>query len=134
MMNEPAYWVGEPQLVVNLNVSWMKYAPLWILERIPEVYDLAERLGADPGSVDRWRKHTLPGVVHWFRKIYEHDPEGNMAYFSPSRIVARMKHLDSFPHHAQELWEIYESAHKKGHPGATINPSQVFLYKAKEQA
>ena len=126
MMNEPAYWVGEPQLVVNLNVSWMKYAPLWILERIPEVYDLAERLGADPQSVDRWRKHTLPGVVHWFRKIYEHDPEGNMAYFSPSRIVARMKHLDTFPDNVQELHAIYEKAYAAGHPGAKIPPAQVF--------
>jgi glycosyltransferase involved in cell wall biosynthesis len=133
MMNESAYWVGEPQLVVNLNVSWMKYAPLWILERIPEVYDLAERLGADPQAVDRWRMHTLQGVVQWFRSIYENDSEGNIKYFSPSRLVARMKHLDTFSGYVQELQAIYESAHMLGHPGAQIPPSQVFSISASQQ-
>lgn len=133
MMKEPAYWIGTPQVVVNLNVSWMKYAPLWILERIPEVYDLAERLGADPLSVDRWRKHTLPGVVHWFRSIYEHDAEGNMKYFSPSRLITRMKHLDTFSRYANELQAIYESAYATKHPGVEFSPSQVFLGKAMEE-
>jgi glycosyltransferase involved in cell wall biosynthesis len=126
MMNETAYWVGDPQVVINLNVSWMKYAPLWILERIPEVYDLAQRLGADPQLMDRWRKYTLPGIMHWFRNIYEHDEEGNIRFFSPSRLVARIKHLDMFPGKVQELRAIYEDAHAAGHPGAKIPPSQVF--------
>ena len=133
MMNEPAYWIGTPQVVVNLNVSWMKYASLWILERIPEVYDLAERLGADPRAVDRWREHTLPGVVHWFHEIYKDDPEENMKYFSPSRLTARMKHLETFPSRVQELRAIYENAYWSGHPGARILPSQVFFDRSEEQ-
>ena len=132
MMNETAYWVGDPQVVINLNVSWMKYAPLWILERIPEVYDLAERLGADPQLIDRWRKYTLPGVIHWFRNIYEHDEEGNIRFFSSSRLVARIKHLDTYPGKVQELRAIYESAHAAGHPGAKIPPSRVFFSKVTE--
>ena len=103
MMNEPAYWIGEPQLVVNLNVSWMKYAPLWILERIPEAYDLAERMGAEPQAVDRWRNHNLPGVVHFFREIYETDNEGNIVYFSPSRLISRIKHLGGILAHGCPL-------------------------------
>jgi len=132
MMNETAYWVGEPQLVVNPNVSRMKYSPLWILERIPEVYDLAERLGADPELVDRWRQHTLPGIIYWFRDIYEHDEEGNIKYFSPSRLVARIKHLDMFSSKVQELRAIYEGAYAAGHPGAQIPSSQVFSSKVTE--
>lgn len=132
MMNEPAYWVGKPQLVVNLNVSWMKYAPLWILERIPEVYDLAERLGANPQSVDRWRTHTLPGIIHWFRKIYENDPEGNMKYFSPSRLLSRIKHLREYKDCVSDLQAIYETAYEAGHPGAKIPSSQLFLHEEKE--
>lgn len=96
MMNEPAYWVGEPQLVVNMNVSWVKYAPLWILERIPEVYDLAEKTGADPLAVDRWRINNLPGVVHFFREIFENDQGSNIDYFSAPRLVSRMKHLEYY--------------------------------------
>jgi glycosyltransferase involved in cell wall biosynthesis len=126
MMNETAYWVGEPQLVVNLNVSWMKYAPLWILERIPEAYDLAERMGAEPPSVDRWRNHNLPGVVHFFKEIYESDEESNMDYFSPSRLMGRIKHLDTFASQAHALRAVYEDAHVAGHPGARIPPSKIF--------
>ena len=40
MMEEIGVWIGEPQLV-NLNVSWIHYAPLWILERIPEASEEA---------------------------------------------------------------------------------------------
>jgi hypothetical protein len=73
--------MGSPQVVVNMNVSWMKYAPLWILERIPEVYQLAERKGASSTEIDRWRRHTLPGIVHYFSEIYKEDQKGNSAFF-----------------------------------------------------
>jgi hypothetical protein len=35
MMDEPGQWIGEPQIVVNMNVSWLRYAST-TLERIPE--------------------------------------------------------------------------------------------------
>ena len=126
MMNEPAYWVGEPQLVVNMNVSWMKYAPLWILERIPEVYDLAERMGADPLAVDHWRIHNLPSVLHFFKEIFENDQELNIDFFSAPRFLNRIKHLDEFGNMVPILRDIYNEAHIHGRAGAAVPPSQVF--------
>lgn len=126
MMDESAYWIGEPQLVVNLNVSWIKFAPLWILERIPEVYDLAEQMGADPEAMDRWRTHSLPNIVHYFEKIYESDEEGNLEYFSPLRLISRIKHLEGFSKYSETLRRIYEKAHESGHPAAMTLPSTVF--------
>ena len=126
MMDEPAYWVGEPQLVVNLNVSWMKYAPLWILERIPEVYDLAEQMGVNPEAIDRWRTHSLPNIVHYFEEIYKGDKEGNLEYFSPLRLITRIKHLEGFSTYSETLKRIYENAHESGHPAAMSLPSTVF--------
>jgi len=126
MMEESAYWVGEPSLVVNLNVSWMKYAPLWILERLPEAHDLAEKMGANPQEIDKCRIIHIPHVLHWFREIYAHDEESNIVYFSPSRLMGRMKHLDTFASQIQALRIIYENAHAASHPGAKIPPSQVF--------
>ncbi len=127
MMNEPAYWVGDPQVVVNLNVSWMKYASIWILERLPEAHDLAEKLGASPNEVDRCRINHLPHVFHWYKEIFENEQElDNVYYFSASRLVTRMKHLEQFREKGKILRDIYNTAHVQGHAGASIPTSQVF--------
>ena len=126
MMALPGVWIGTPQIVVNMNVSWMKYAPLWILERIPEVYEEAERRGANSEEIDRWRRHTLPGVMNYFREIFENDPLNNGEYFSPSRLVRRFKHLTEFRKLKPKFLEIYTQAHERGHPAAKAPVSKVF--------
>jgi FkbM family methyltransferase len=126
MMEQPGVWIGTPQIVVNMNVSWMKYAPLWILERIPEVYEEAERRGVAVEDIDRWRLHTLPGVMHYFDEIFQNDPLNNAAYFSPGRLVRRFKHLPEFRAMHSRLRAIYENAHAIGHPAALAPVSRVF--------
>jgi FkbM family methyltransferase len=127
MMEEQGVWIGAPQLVVNMNVSWVKYAPLWILERIPELYELAERRGVPSSDIDRWRLHTLPSVLHYFREIFENDPMKNAEYFSPARLVRRFKHLPAFTEKIPMLKEIYERAHAAGHFAAKPPPDRVFM-------
>jgi len=126
MMDEPAYWIGEPILVVNFNVSWNQYAALQILERVPEALDLAERLGADAMGVDRWRQNLFPGFCYYFKEMFENDPLGNSAFFQPSRLVMRMKHLDSFAKIVPELREIYTRAHLAKNPAAVLDPEILF--------
>ena len=126
MMEEPGLWIGEPQLVVNLNVSWIRYAPLWILERVPEMYELAERRGVLPEEMDRWRRHTWPGVVHYFQEILDHDPLGNSQYFSAARLIRRFKHLPEFAQSEPILRERYSRAHAEGHPAAAKPLPRVF--------
>ena len=81
MFEEMGYWVGRPSVVVNMNVSWMKYAALWRLERLPELHELAEMRGAVPTEVDRWRVHNLHGASQYLKDIYLNDPEGNRTFF-----------------------------------------------------
>jgi FkbM family methyltransferase len=126
MMDEPACWIGQPQMVVNMNVSWLRYAPLWILERLPEVFDRAERLGASPAEVDRWREHNLPGVLHFWQALLTEDPEGNAEFFSPARVVARFKHLPAFGRAVPQLRALYEAAHAEGKPAAKVPVAEVF--------
>lgn len=126
MMDEPGCWVGEPQLVVNMNVSWMKYASLWVLERLPELFDTAEVVGADPEEVDHWRAHNVPGVGHFFKEILENDVAGNAEYFSPTRLVARFKHVEAFAREVPRLKAIYEAAHARGHAAARVTTDEVF--------
>lgn len=126
MMDEPACWVGEPQLVVNMNVSWLKYASLWILERLPEMFDVAEMRGADPEGIDRWRAHNVPGVVHYFGEILNDDPAGNAPYFSAARLVARFKHIEAFAREVPRLKRQYEAARARGASAASIPTETAF--------
>ena len=130
LMQQTCVWIGEPQIVINLNVSWMRYAPLWILERIPEVYDAAQAQGVAQDVMDRWRVHTLPGFVHYFKEIFRDDPLGNSAYFSPERAVARFDRLPEFVPHREALFQCYLEAHQSGHPAAQVPAHQVFKVKA----
>lgn len=125
MFEEDGYWIGEPSVVVNMNVSWGKYAPLWILERIPELYDLAEKKGADPGKVDKWRVHNLPGILHFLEKIYFEDKEDNIRYFSIERLFMRHKHLPEFNAQVGKIAEIYARAHRSRVPGAEVPFKQL---------
>ncbi len=125
MMKEAGYWIGEPALVVNMNVSWGKYASLWVLERIPELYDLAELKGASSKEMDRWRAHNLPGALMYLEQIYFADPENNIQYFSIERFFARHKHLQEFRERLQDFMAIYEKAYKSGHTAAPLEPGKL---------
>jgi hypothetical protein len=126
MMDEPGVWIGEPQIVVNMNVSWMRYAPLWILERIPEVYDVAEDKGVPTEEINRWRRHTLPGFNHYFTEIFQRDPEGNAEFLSAARAIRRFAKLPEFEDYRQNLRAVYDQAHRAGHAAAKEPVESVF--------
>jgi hypothetical protein len=126
MMDEPGVWIGEPQVVVNTNVSWTSYVPLWILERIPEVYDTAESKGVPTEEVDRWRRHTFPDFRRYFKEIFQRDPAGNVEFFSAARALRRFERLPEFEAHRSELQAIYEEAHRAGHAAARDSVELVF--------
>ncbi len=114
MFEEMGLWIGEPALVVNFNVSWHKYAPLFVLERRPEVYDLAEQKGADPDAVDKWRAHLVPGALHYLSRIYFDDQVGNLPYFSIDHLFQRYKHIDVFRENLKQFIDIYKKAYSTG--------------------
>jgi glycosyltransferase involved in cell wall biosynthesis len=125
IFREVGYWIGEPCVVVNMNVSWMKYAPLWILERIPELYELAEIRGANSLEVDRWRVHNLPGALHFFPAIYFDDSAGNLEHFSFERFIRRHKHLPEFQSQLREFVKIYQKAYDQGRARNDLPPLEV---------
>ena len=126
MAEEPAYWIGEPSLVVNSNVSWQEYAALLDLEQLPRAWDLAERMGADPDKVDHRRAKRLWIVQLMWKEIFENDKAGNSAYFSAPRVLTRLKHLKEFDEYVAEFRAIYERAHASAHPAATLPPHELF--------
>jgi glycosyltransferase involved in cell wall biosynthesis len=126
MAEELAYWIGEPSLVVNSNVSWTDYGTLLELEHLPHAWDLAERMGSDAGEVDRRRANRLWLVEMMWKEIFENDRAGNSAYFSASRCLMRLKHLNELDKHIPEFMAIYERARKAGHPAAVMTTEELF--------
>ena len=114
MFEEMGMWIGEPAVVGNMNASWLNYAPLWVLERVPEIYDLAEEKGANPNAVDKWRTHHFPGVLFYLNEIYFHDQENNQSYFSIDRLIQRYKHIDAFKANLGKFMDIYTKAYSTG--------------------
>ena len=119
------YWENNPLITINLNVSWGEFAPIWILERIPEVYDYAELNGVAKLSVDKWRSHTLDSAVVFFNIIYTSETPEKYNEFDFIRFVRRNKHLDSFENIFLEVFKIYQEAYNNGHVLALYKPEEV---------
>lgn len=126
MPDETAYWIGEPSLVVNSNVSWVDYGTLFDLEQLPRAWDLAERNGAHQGAVDRRRANRLWLVAMMWKDIFENDRANNSPYFNAARVLMRLKHLPEIDAYVPEMHRIYVNAHEVGHPAASMPPSELF--------
>ncbi len=96
LQNRPAWWVGEPAVVVNMNVSWLRWELLWRLERMPDLFEDAERRGVDPEQLDSYRLHHLAKAGQWVREAYFEAEDEIRANFSLARLLERSKHLPEF--------------------------------------
>jgi glycosyltransferase involved in cell wall biosynthesis len=60
-----AEWIAEPVVAVDLRVSWMRYAPIWILERFPEIILEFESWGGEHVDFRYVLEEMGPGIKHW---------------------------------------------------------------------
>ncbi len=127
MMNEKAYWVGSPSITVNLNVSWKKYAPVWILARLPEAFSMAKRYGASP-NIDKWLDDLVPHVVYWFKFIFKKNKYKESDLISIRNLINTFKKIPRFNDVVYEMRDIYKRAYKNGHPIAIEKSSVIFGY------
>ena len=95
LFHGPALWLGEPCVVVNMQVSWADYAPQFVLERLPELYDLMEARGASRKLMDAIRQRSVPNVVNFMRRALAGErPSGDG--ISLERLIRRYKHFGDF--------------------------------------
>jgi hypothetical protein len=128
LQDRPAYWVGFPAIVVNMNVSWMRWALLWHLERMPDLHDLAELSGVDPARIDRHRFKHCWNAGEWAREAYFEAEEPIRAGFSAARLIERCKHIEIF--HTQEIakvMEAYKKAWSEGRVTADDEPPEALI-------
>lgn len=96
LQDRPAWWVGEPAVVVNLNVSWLRWALLWHLERMPDLFEEAERQGISPVRLEPYRLKHLGEAELWIRTVYFDAEDAIARNFSLARLLERSKHLAEF--------------------------------------
>jgi glycosyltransferase involved in cell wall biosynthesis len=96
LQDRPAWWVGNPAVVVNMNVSWLRWRLLWHLERMPDLFEAAERRGVDPTRLDRYRLQHLEQAEQWVRAAYFEAEDSVRNNIALSRLLERCKHLPEF--------------------------------------
>ena len=61
----PTYWISKPLLAVDLRVSWLNYAPIWILERFPEMMLRFIDWSNNEMNLDYIYQEMKDGIKHW---------------------------------------------------------------------
>jgi glycosyltransferase involved in cell wall biosynthesis len=115
LQDRPAWWVGEPAVVVNMNVSWLRWALLWHLERMPDLFEEAEARGVDSERLDVYRLKHLLDVDQWVRRTYFEAEDVIRSSFSLARLLERSKHLPEFRRrHLKGVRRAYTEAWEAG--------------------
>lgn len=130
LQDRPAWWVGEPAVVVNMNVSWLRWALLWHLERMPDLFEEAERQGVDRSSLDRYRLQHLVEAERWVRTTYFDAEDAVRTRFSLARLLERCKHLPEFRNrHLEGVRQAYSEGWAAGRVVADpIPPDELFAH------
>ena len=125
LAERPAWWVREPAVVVNMNVSWLRWRLLWHLERMPDLYDMGERAGLDRARLDRYRLQHLTQAESWVRAAYFEAEDAVRTGFSMARLLERSKHLAAFrATHLPALRRVYAEAWAAGRVAADTVPPE----------
>jgi glycosyltransferase involved in cell wall biosynthesis len=127
LQDRPAWWVGRPAIVVNMNVSWLHWVLLWHLERMPDLFDAAELAGIDPVRVDRHRSKHCRNAGEWARMALMQADDAIREGFSVARLIERCKHLEAFVSEIPKLRAVYTEAWAAGRVAADgLDPGTLF--------
>jgi glycosyltransferase involved in cell wall biosynthesis len=68
-------WIADPVVAVDLRVSWIKYAPVWILERFPEVILEFVAWGNGKVNLNYIFEEMRVGIKYWLGELNSPDFE-----------------------------------------------------------
>lgn len=109
LLDRPAYWLGQPTILVNMNVSWGRYADLWILERFPEMYQKFEAAGVPSELIDHYRNRSIQGVEHYLRHALATNSD-NLQQITMRRLLMTYRHLPTFQRILPSITKMIEEA------------------------
>ncbi|WP_343894353.1 glycosyltransferase, partial [Craurococcus roseus] len=127
LQDRPAWWVGEPAVVVNMNVSWTRWVLLWHLERMPDLFDTAERAGVAPAALERYRATHAREAARWLREAWFDAEDAVRRNVSAARLLERCKHLPVFREQLAGVRRAYAEAWEAGRVSADgAPPGELF--------
>jgi glycosyltransferase involved in cell wall biosynthesis len=127
LVDRPAWWVGQPAVVVNMNVSWLRWALLWHLERMHDLFDLSERAGIDPSRLDRYRHHHVYAAGDWVRMALFNAEDAIRERVSVDLFLERAKHIEAFRPQIPLVYAAYSDAWAAGRVLVdTLAPAELF--------
>jgi hypothetical protein len=97
-----------------MNVSWLRWALLWHLERMPDLFDAAELAGIDPVRVDRHRLKHCWNAEEWARTALMQAEDAIREGFSVARLIERCKHIEAFAAQIPKIRDVYAEAWTAG--------------------
>ena len=102
LLDKPAYWYGSPAVLVNMNVSWLRHADLWVLERFPEIYQAFQAKGVSLTKINQYRNESINGVVDHLARYLDAGSE-NLDIINLETLFASYSHLESFKNALSEI-------------------------------
>ena len=114
LQDRPAWWVGEPAVVVNMNVSWTRWVLLWHLERMPDLFNAAERAGVSAPALERYRAAHANEAEYWLRRTWFEAEDAVRRNVSLARVLERCKHLPAFRDQLAGVRRAYAEAWASG--------------------
>jgi glycosyltransferase involved in cell wall biosynthesis len=127
MINRPGYWIGDPYVIVNMNVSWLRWALIWHLERMPDLFDLAEMQGVSAEQCATYRTSHSADTPTWARHVYFGADADLAPMFSMARLIERCKHIPRFQEQLPDLFDVYSRAYLNDRVVVDeLSPRQMF--------
>lgn len=127
LADRPAWWVGEPAVVVNMDASWFRRVLLWYLERVQDLFDLSEMAGIDSARIDRYRQHHVRHAGTWVRQALFAAEDDVRTRISVDRFLERTKHVAAVRPEIPLMYSAYADAWDAGCVVAdTFPPDELF--------
>ena len=95
------YWISNPLLAVDLRVSWLRYAPIWILERFPEIMLRFIDWSDGEANFKYIYDEMLEGIRHWLTQPQDNftHPQSYAFLFSVTKIYGSKGDLEYLNSH-----------------------------------
>jgi glycosyltransferase involved in cell wall biosynthesis len=103
LMDSPGYWIGEPIILINPNVSWTQHLNLWFTNIQPEIFYQFEIKNVPNFEIDNFRRNRISDTVKYIKKSVE-ESSPNLEIINLDRLFETYSHLDEFKVIVKDLY------------------------------
>lgn len=106
LLDEPAYYIGEPLLAASTALSWSPFAPIYGTTMFPEIYRRLEAKGVPASDLLAHRNYTLALAADSLGYLLTNPKAPYRKQFSFAYYLKQHWHYRAF---WQSMWKIFPS-------------------------